>query len=182
MKSVKVQPSPTFSHSQRIFSHLNIASEYLTVMFALLHITYQLLSLCVAVYGVPMNNVSPQLSAAEGNRTTLKSQIAPGLTSSASYRGTLDIVWSCVLTLTACIYTALHLNIPGNTSQQRQLWRKVGWAALALIAPEIVVYAAFEQFIRARDLVNQLNKKRSAKKPSQRSQNTSNVRKYRVCT
>ncbi|MCJ1271471.1 hypothetical protein MMC22_011372 [Lobaria immixta] len=146
-------------------------------MVALLHITYQLLSLCVVVCGVPMNNVSPQLSAAGGNRTTLRSQIAPGLTSTASYRGTLDIVWSCVLTLTACIYTALHLNIPRNTSQQRQLWRKVGWAAVALIAPEIVVYAAFEQFIQARDLVNQLNKKRSAEMLSQRGQNTSDTSK-----
>lgn len=124
-------------------------------------ISYQLLALCLTVCGVPINDVSQQLSAAEGNQTTLKSQIAPGLTSSANYRGTLDIVWSCVLTITACIYTALHLNIPSNT------WRKVEWAAVALLAPELVLYSALRQFADARDLVKKLNEQRFGEIPSQ---------------
>lgn len=138
-------------------------------MFYLLRNSFQLLALCVPVCGVPINDVSPQLSAAGGNRTTLRSQIAPGLTSSANYRGTLDIVWSCVLTLTACIYTALHLNIPSH------VWRKIRWAAIALGAPELVLYTALEQFLEARDVVKQLNEQRFGEKGPQCNQNDSNV-------
>lgn len=129
-------------------------------MFSLIAVSYQLLTLCVAVCGLPINDVSPQLSAARGNRTMLKSQIAPGLTSSANYRGTLDIVWSCVLTLTACIYTALHLDIPWHTGTGWRLWRKLQWATTALLAPEIVLNFALHQFWEARDLVKQLNEQR----------------------
>lgn len=144
-------------------------------MFSLLSIKYQLLALCVTVCGVPIHDVSPQLLAAGGNRTTLRSQIATGLTSNANYRGTLDIVWSCVLTLAACIYTALHLNIPPHTSKLSQLWRKVKWAATALVAPEIVLYTAIQQFVEARDLVKQLNEQRFAENHPKKEQNISSV-------
>ena len=164
--NVKVGQSS--QHPPRRFSHLNITSDSLAAMFSFLYPTSQLLALLVAVCGMPISDVSSQLSAAGGNRTTLRSQIAPAWTSSASYRGTLDIIWSCVLTLTACIYTALHLNISPHTSKQKQLWRKVGWAALTLIAPELVLYIAVEQFIEARDLVNRLNKQRPAKQAKSR--------------
>lgn len=80
----------------------------MSVLAALSH----LLTFCVAVSGLSMNDVSLLLSAAEGNRTTLRTQIAPGLVLNPTCRGTLDILWSCVLTITACIYTALHLNVP----------------------------------------------------------------------
>lgn len=144
-------------------------------MLSLSAVICQLLSLCVAVYGAPINNVSPLLLAAAGNRTTLKLEIAPGLTSSSNYRGTLDIVWSCVLTLTACIYTALHLDIPPRMSKWWHLWRKTKWAVAALFAPEYVLSIAFRQYIEARHLVEQLNKQRFGGKPPLREQNPPDV-------
>ncbi|MCJ1270800.1 hypothetical protein MMC22_010697 [Lobaria immixta] len=110
---------------------------------------------CEAVWGLPLKDVGPLLSAAGGNQTALRTQTAPGFISEATYRGTFSILWSCVLTLTACIYSALHLNIP-LASQQSLLWRKVRWAAFALIAPEAVLFMASDQYFAARNCKKKL--------------------------
>lgn len=60
-------------------------------------------------------------------------------------RGTWTIISTCLITLSLCLCSALHLNIPqhnGKTSQQR---RKLGWLLVGLLAPEMVVYTALEQ-------------------------------------
>ncbi|KAJ3456263.1 hypothetical protein MRS44_016286 [Fusarium solani] len=64
-------------------------------------------------------------------------------------RGTMDILQSCLLTLVACIYTALHLNVPEKTAWYQILWSKTQWVALTLFAPEIVLYMAADQLQRA---------------------------------
>lgn len=145
------QPSLAFLHPQRLFfASIKLRLNNISVEF-FYFITYQLVALCVAICGAPINDISLQLSAAGGNRTILKSETAPGWTSNANYRGTLDIVWSCGLTLTACIYTPPHLNVRAYTSHRWLRWRKVQWAAMSLLAPEIVLYTALVQFIEARN-------------------------------
>lgn len=61
----------------------------------------------------------------------------------------MDILQSCLLTLVACIYTALHLNVPEKTAWYQILWSKTQWVALTLFAPEIVLYMAADQLQRA---------------------------------
>ena len=125
-------------------------------MILLIYISYQILVLSCTAQTKP---IQPLLSAAAGNRTTLQTQIAPPWVSSSGTRGTSDILWSCLITLTACVYTAIHLNIPPADQGKRQfLWRKSKWVALALFAPEIVLYCALTQFLEARKLVKKLNK------------------------
>lgn len=132
---------------------------------SVLAVLFHLLAFGVVVWGLPIHDVSAQLSAAEGNRTTLRTQTAPGLVSSAIYRGTFDILWSCLLTLTACIYSALHLNIPlPHTPQWSLLWRKVRWAALALIAPEVLVLLAADQYLGARHCQKKLRESTVSRK------------------
>ncbi|KAK5653451.1 hypothetical protein OQA88_8937 [Cercophora sp. LCS_1] len=72
-------------------------------------------------------------------------------------RGTSDILFSCLLTLFACIYTALHLNVPKRSSSSYGLFTtKCLWSLAALAAPEVVLFYASHQFFEARSLVKEL--------------------------
>ena len=103
-------------------------------------------------------NVKDQLAAANGNLTALKTQIAHGIAAGPAYRGTFDIAWSCLLTILACIYNAIHLNVPPhNTGKWMLVLRKVKWATIALFAPEIVLYTATTQFLDAYKIKKEVN-------------------------
>ena len=103
-------------------------------------------------------DISGQLAAANGNLTALKTQIAHGVAAGPAYRGTFDIAWSCLLTILACIYNAIHLNVPRrNTGKWMLLLRKVKWATIALFAPEIVLYTATTQILEAYKVKNEVN-------------------------
>ena len=86
-------------------------------------------------------------------------------------RGTWGIFSSCTITMTLCVYTALHLNIPTLFKESAQLpwwtWQRIKashrilqfqWILLGLFAPEVVVYAAWTQFRDARWLTNSMKK------------------------
>jgi hypothetical protein len=127
----------------------------------LLIYSYQLFALLPTADGSSLGSVAPQLSSAGRNQTKLKTDIAPAWVLSASYRGTSDILWSCIITLLACVYSALHLNVPSTSLGGWQvLWRKIQWVGLALFAPELVLYVAYSQYVDARDLVKELNRLR----------------------
>ncbi|KAF5719249.1 hypothetical protein FMUND_4789 [Fusarium mundagurra] len=65
--------------------------------------------------------------------------IAPAWIDSPNIRGTLDILQSCILTLIACIYTALHLDVPVKTAWHYIFLYKLKWVAITLFAPEIAL-------------------------------------------
>jgi hypothetical protein len=60
-------------------------------------------------------------------------------------RGTFTILSSCLITMSLCIWTSLHLNLPEHKKEHLQKYRKLGWMILGLIAPEIVVWNAWSQ-------------------------------------
>jgi hypothetical protein len=118
---------------------------------------YTLLSVlfCVAfAMGATMESL---LDQAGGNVTILNTEAAPGWADSPQFRGTSDILWSCIVTITACVYTAMHLNIPReHRSKWARLGAKVKWATIAILGPELVLLTAFKQFRAARDLCTSL--------------------------
>ena len=64
-------------------------------------------------------------------------------------RGTFGILSSCVLTLSLCIWKAIHLNIPASRETWRQQTiRKLGWLILGLLAPEMVGQSSSILFIQ----------------------------------
>ncbi|KAF5872741.1 uncharacterized protein Bfra_006104 [Botrytis fragariae] len=80
------------------------------------------------------------------NIIALKTDIAAGWVSDPNGRGTWDLLYSCLCTLLACVYTAIHLNIPPEGEGKIVGYgRKVKWILIALFAPEIVAYVVFEQ-------------------------------------
>lgn len=97
------------------------------------------------------------ITASKTNITALNTIVAPTWVSAPSVRGTSAILWSCITTLVACVYTALHLNVPADTGTWAMLRLKASWVLVALLAPEIVVYMAISQLFAAWRLRNGLN-------------------------
>ncbi|KAK3900069.1 hypothetical protein C8A05DRAFT_36304 [Staphylotrichum tortipilum] len=84
---------------------------------------------------------------------------APAWVSAPNMRGTSSILYSCLLTLFACIYTALHLNVPkSGSSFASLLFTKVVWSLVALFAPELVIVYALSQYFKARKLAKAMRK------------------------
>ncbi|KAF4497904.1 hypothetical protein FAGAP_5916 [Fusarium agapanthi] len=82
--------------------------------------------------------------------------IAPAWIDSPNIRGTLHILHSCILTLIACIYTALHLDVPVKTAWHYIFLYKLKWVAITLFAPEIALYMAKDQLQQAWNLRSKL--------------------------
>ena len=64
--------------------------------------------------------------------------------STPNYRGTLDILWSCILTIILCCWTAIHPDIPPpGLSWKHQYLDRTICLLIGTIAPEIFIYLAF---------------------------------------
>ncbi|KAJ0107504.1 hypothetical protein J7T55_007693 [Diaporthe amygdali] len=76
------------------------------------------------------------MASTKANATTAD---VVGWTTGPGTRGTLTLVWSCVITIFACTWTVLHLNVPGR--KEASLWktlRKVKWMAINILFPEFI--------------------------------------------
>ena len=72
-------------------------------------------------------------------------------------RGTIDIIWSCVVTLGICVWTMLHLNVPAKSDSQFKLFiRRARWMAIAILAPELVMLFASGQWASAKRSVAEM--------------------------
>ncbi|WDK14782.1 hypothetical protein CGRA01v4_06063 [Colletotrichum graminicola] len=82
-----------------------------------------------------------------------------GWASEPNGRGTFGLICSCVLTLTICVWTALHLNVPAIRSTLRSRAIERGkWVLYGIFAPELVVATAAAQYIVARWLKREIEK------------------------
>lgn len=78
--------------------------------------------------------------------------------SEPNVRGTWSILSSCIITISLCVWTAVHLNIPEHQRTRGQLWRKMKWLILGLVAPEMVAYVAWHQRQEAKKLLSHVQK------------------------
>lgn len=68
-------------------------------------------------------------------------------------RGTLSLVFSCVFTLCICVWSAMHLNLPTtDESPSEYSYRYLKWSILGIFGPELVIWAAWRQYLSARCL------------------------------
>jgi hypothetical protein len=73
-------------------------------------------------------------------------------------RDTLSLLFSCLLTLGLCVYSAVHLNIPPKGEPAWKMrCRELEWCIIGLFGPELVVYAAWRQWSSAWELKHQVN-------------------------
>jgi hypothetical protein len=106
--------------------------------------------LCIFLHLVGVIRAAPITNTT--NTTTDDSLDAPSFTT----RTLWTIVSSSVLTLFACIYSAIHPNIPSpKDSPSHILRRRLGIMIMALIAPELMVTWAMRQWLSARHVTMQ---------------------------
>lgn len=74
-----------------------------------------------------------------------------GWVSSPDGRGTLDIIWSCLVTVFLCVWSVLCLNLPAKDDTYWQhVWRKFRWALVSVFGPEFLLVFAIGQWCSAR--------------------------------
>jgi hypothetical protein len=94
-----------------------------------------------------------------GNITQLNKDIAPAWMPPANFRGTMNILYTCLITLSLCVYSAVHINVPPYGASQRWCYlQKSKWTVLGIFAPEVVLFTAGDQFWKANQLRKALNK------------------------
>ena len=75
-----------------------------------------------------------------------------GWTDNSSTRGTLDIIYSCLFTIVACVWSVQHLNVPAPRERSLIL-EKLKWTAINLIFPELILaFAIYNGRQNRRDL------------------------------
>jgi hypothetical protein len=68
-------------------------------------------------------------------------------------RTTIGIVWSCLVTVIACVWVSIHPNVPGpNETAYAVAFRRLKIGALALVTPELVTTWAIRQRLVAHNL------------------------------
>ncbi|KAF9466843.1 hypothetical protein BDZ94DRAFT_1186357 [Collybia nuda] len=74
-------------------------------------------------------------------------------TNTEGQRNVWNIVWSCLVTISACVWIAVHPNIPASTDTQLVVAvRRAGLMMCALIAPEVIILWAMRQWYSARKI------------------------------
>lgn len=65
-------------------------------------------------------------------------------------RDTFNIFWSCASTLFITVWTSIHFDVPVQTRNWKQsLWSRLKWMTLGLLAPELLLWIAWNQFVCA---------------------------------
>ena len=69
-------------------------------------------------------------------------------------RGTFGIVVLCISTLIICVWSTVHFNVPAKRrTPTRCFFTQVLWMAIALLAPEYLLYLAINEWVDAAILV-----------------------------
>jgi hypothetical protein len=114
-------------------------------------------ALFLAIIQFPSISVTAPLSAHPRHANATQSS-EPSWKEGPKERGTSELIFSCLATLFLCVWTAVHLNTRPNESEIQGIGRRMVWMAIAAVAPEYVLYCAFDQWSTARDLRNIINK------------------------
>ncbi|KAF8250040.1 hypothetical protein K440DRAFT_542332, partial [Wilcoxina mikolae CBS 423.85] len=86
------------------------------------------------------------------------SKVEPEFVSEPRQRGTIGLLWSCVVTFALCIWTAVHPNILPNQKDRFRNMYKIVYMLVAAFFPEIVVAIAFNELRLARKIRRELSK------------------------
>ncbi|KAJ3576384.1 hypothetical protein NP233_g481 [Leucocoprinus birnbaumii] len=116
-----------------------------------------LLALTHSLFGAPLNmRLPPQNEVVLQKRASSDSDFLLDNT-----RTLWDIIWSCLATIFACTWVAVHPNIPSPKADFRsRLKNKVVIMVYAWIAPECVTMWAMRQLVSARELARICNNTR----------------------
>ena len=70
-------------------------------------------------------------------------------------RSIWSIIWSCLVTISLCTWVAIHRNMPDPTSQWHSVTlARLGMAVWALLAPELILFWAIQQWLVAGEIAH----------------------------
>jgi len=93
-------------------------------------------------------------------------QLTSNWESGPSGRGTTDILYNSTCTLVLCVWNSVHLNIPAVREDKWVTYRrKIKWVVIALLAPELLVFTAFQQWLAARKFLRELKRVQDERAP-----------------
>lgn len=97
-------------------------------------------------------------AAPTSNKTALQTEYAQPWVPDPGTRGTWSLLYSCLFTLGLCVWSAIHLNIPPRGELPvKQFLRKTKWVFIAIFAPELVLFSAWQQLYTANEFCKEAN-------------------------
>lgn len=120
---------------------------------------YKVLVFRCCIFILTRNSAAKDLN----NTTPIHSVTSHGLhkqgwTPQPDGRGTMDILWSCTITMFLCSWSLLCMNMPGPKETRAQiLWRKFSLTILGFLCPEILFAISFSQWLSARHSVQTIS-------------------------
>lgn len=92
------------------------------------------------------------------NVTLLSARDIPNLSSPNNFRTRQSIVWSCLATMFACTWVAIHPNLPDpRCSKWSEFKRRTAMMILTIFAPEFILIWALRQRLGARRIMKEYN-------------------------
>ena len=96
-------------------------------------------------------------------------------------RGTFTILSSCLLTLSLCVYTTIHLNVQPQERTEMQSWVETSkWVVFGILAPELLVFIAWRQHASAMNLDRTVRTLKEEMKVSEASKSQNSLH-HEVC-
>lgn len=96
--------------------------------------------------------VSYLIVPAASLQNTTDIHIRKGLVPEPGGRGTISIIYSSIITLSLCAYTAIHLNVNSELRGVAVFIRKARMVFMGLVLPEVVLVQAYRDWVMARQL------------------------------
>lgn len=93
--------------------------------------------------------ILPQVFASPAANTT---EVEPPWVPEPDGRGTISILLSCGVTLSLCVWSAVHVDVAAEPSMWMNLFEKIQWMLVALFAPERTILLALSQWRKAREI------------------------------
>ena len=98
-----------------------------------------------------------ELAAMTTETGTIWKRQAEDCTDINNCRTIYNIIWGALATTFACVWTAMHPNVPSRQETRvRRITRRVELVVLGLLAPELVAARAFAEWSDARRIANGL--------------------------
>ncbi|KAF4616485.1 hypothetical protein D9613_008691 [Agrocybe pediades] len=105
-------------------------------------------SLYKSSYATPLSS-SPELDGGTLSLTLLQEDSSVDMCP----RTRLEIIWSCLATILAASWVAVHPNIPGRyESKLKKTVRRIELMLCAIVTPELIIYWATRQWYGAREM------------------------------
>ncbi|KZT63668.1 hypothetical protein DAEQUDRAFT_719138 [Daedalea quercina L-15889] len=73
------------------------------------------------------------------------------------FRGTFNILSSCLGTLLICLWSAVHDDVTKGMRWYQRTISKIGWVVIGLFVPELLLFITYNQHLAARDLMEEAN-------------------------